>query len=76
MNALYKDKNHYGFIPHSSTFDYLPSKSRKADPVHIYTLNFHIVRVKISDYSCDPLLPNLDCSIDELKIPLCFALGY
>lgn len=67
MQLLYKDKNHYRFIPATVTFDYLPSKCRKADPIHIYTLNFRIVRLKISDASYEILLTNLDLPLDELK---------
>ena len=67
MKALYKDKNHYRFITNPSTFDYLPSKSKKADPVHIYTLNFRILRVKISDSLYETFLTNLDFPFDEFK---------
>lgn len=49
---LSQDKNHYRLIPGSTTFDYLPQKSRKADPVKFYTLNFRIVRFKVTDELC------------------------
>ena len=68
MKLLYKDRNHYRFVPSNVTFDFLPSKSRKADPVHIYSLYFRIVRVKISDSSCETLITNLDFPVDQLKV--------
>ncbi len=40
---LFKDKNHYRFIPHNVTFDYLPKKLRKDNPAAFYELNFRIV---------------------------------
>ena len=67
MKSLYKNRNHYRYISCNTTFDFLPSKSRMHDPVPIFTLNFRIVRVKISDSSCETLLTNLDFPSDELK---------
>ena len=67
MKALYKNRNHYRYIASNTTFDYLPSKNRKHDPVPIFTLNFRIVRVELSDSSYETLLTNLDFSMDELK---------
>jgi hypothetical protein len=57
---LYKDRNHYKFIPATSTFDYLPSKSRKADPTLSYNLRFRIVRFKISENGYETVLTNLE----------------
>lgn len=57
---LFKDKNRYKFIPASSTFDYLPLKNKKADPVKFYDLNFRMVRFQISNDVYETLLTNLD----------------
>lgn len=57
---LFKDKNHYRFIPSTVTFDYLPQKLRKHDPTEFYTLNFRIVRFKVTDELYETVLTNLD----------------
>lgn len=60
IKELLKDKNHYRFIPCTTPFDYLPKKSRKADPVQLYELKFRIVRFKITDDTYETVLTNLD----------------
>ena len=57
---LFKDRNHYKFVPATSTFDYLPTKSRKADPLLSYNLRFRIVRFKISEDGYETVLTNLE----------------
>lgn len=67
---LFKDRNHYKFIPASSTFDYLPVKNKKAEPVKFYELNFRMVRFQISNGVYETLLTNLDANEyppEELK---------
>ena len=67
---LLKDKNHYRFIPSVVTFDYLAQKSRKHDPVKFYTLDFRIVRFKVTDELYETVLTNLDSATypsDKLK---------
>ena len=67
---LFKDKNHYRFIPTTVVFDYLQKHSRKHDPVEFYTLNFRIVRFKITNDLYETVLTNLDaddCSPEKLK---------
>ena len=67
---LFKNKNLYKFIPASSTFDYLPVKNKKAEPIKFYELNFRMVRFQISDDSYETLLTNLDAdeyTPEELK---------
>ncbi len=59
---LLKNKNHYKFLTTSTTFDYLPVKNKKAEPVKFYDLNFRIVRFQISDESYETLLTNLDAN--------------
>lgn len=67
---LLADKNHYRFIPASTTFDYLKTKSRKHDPVEFYDLNFRIARFPIAEGKYETVITNLDESdytIDDLK---------
>ena len=58
--ALFKDKNHYHFLPCNATFDYLPLKSRKPDPIQFHTLDFRIVRFQITDERYETVITNLD----------------
>ena len=44
---LFKDKNHYKYISHTTPLDYLPPKSRKADPLVFYKIGFRVVRFPI-----------------------------
>ena len=46
---LLKDKQEYKLLPTTTTFDYLPARSRKHDPLSLYYLPFRVVRCKISD---------------------------
>lgn len=67
---LFQDKNHYRFLPSKSSFDYLPKKNRKQDPVMFYTLPFRIVRFKIADDTYETVvtnLPSTEFSPEELK---------
>ncbi len=64
---LYRDSNHYKLIPNGGSFDFLPSTSRKADPMLFYELSFRIVRFKISQDSYETVITNLDYPPDELK---------
>ena len=57
---LFKDHNHFRFIPASSTFDYLPVKNKKSVPVAPYPLSFRIVRFPISDTTYETVVTNLD----------------
>ena len=60
MKALLKNRNHYKYVGHSVRFDFLPSRSRKHDPVVFYNLAFRVVRFPISDTSFETVLTNLD----------------
>ena len=67
---LFKDKNHYKFLPAKATFDYLPVKNKKSEPVKFYELNFRMVRFQISDGSYETVLTNMDADEyppEELK---------
>lgn len=57
---LFKNKNQYRLVPGNVTFDYLPQKSKKKDPLKFYTLNFRIVRFKVTDDLYETVLTNLD----------------
>ena len=70
IKELLKDKNNYKYVPHSTSFDYLPDKTRKADPVTFYELKFRVVRFEIGPYSYETVLTNLDKDVypmPELK---------
>lgn len=60
VKELLKDKNKYRFVPHNVNFDYLPEKTRKADPVTFYELKFRIVRFEIGTDRYETILTNLD----------------
>lgn len=60
VKDLLKDRSHYKFVPSTSRFDYLPSKSKKADPTQFYDLQFRIVRFPISESTCETIITNLD----------------
>ena len=56
---LFVDRNHYRYLAHSANFDYLPSHSRKADPLKWYSLSFRVVRFQLSEDSYEVILTNL-----------------
>lgn len=60
VKELLKDKNKYRFVPHNVNFDYLPEKTRKADPATFYELKFRIVRFEIGTDRYETVLTNLD----------------
>ncbi|MCR4708966.1 MAG: IS4 family transposase [Clostridiales bacterium] len=60
VKDLIKDRNHYRYIAPSSPFDFLPQHSRKADAVAFYTLDFRIVRFKLSEDSYETVITNLE----------------
>lgn len=59
MKGMFQDKNHYRFIPASSTFDYLPVHNQCHNPAAFYTLDFRIVRFPIAEGSYETVLTNL-----------------
>lgn len=54
------------FVPHTSTFDYLPQTTKKAVPMQPYYLSFRVVRFKLTQDSYEVLLTNL--SEDEFSV--------
>ncbi|MEZ7593905.1 IS4 family transposase [Streptococcus sp. 27098_8_76] len=68
LKKLYRDfPNDYHFIPHNSTFDFLPETSQKQDPVVLYELPFRMVRLEVDEGKYETLVTNTDYSIQELK---------
>ena len=60
----------YKFLPSNSRFDFLPSSSRKRDPITFYPLHFRAVRFKITPHSYETVLTNLPAQTfppEELK---------
>lgn len=49
----------YKFLPTNVRFDFLPSSSRKRDPITFYPLHFRVVRFKITPDSYETVLTNL-----------------
>ena len=54
------------FIPHTSTFDYLPQTSKKTIAMKPYYLSFRVVRFKLTEDTYEVLLTNL--SEDEFDV--------
>lgn len=68
FKKLYHDfPNNYHFIPHNSTFDFLPETSQKQDPVALYELPFRMVRLEVEEGKYETLVTNTDYSVQELK---------
>ena len=70
VKALLPYRNHYRYLSHSVKLDFLPARSRKADPLTWYGLSFRIVRFPISGDSFEVILTNLpadDYPPDEIK---------
>ncbi len=64
------NRNHYRWIPSSVTLDYLPSSSRKRDPLTFYKLSFRIVRFRLYADSFETVVTNLPANTfppSELK---------
>ena len=60
----------YKFLPTNSRFDFLPSSSRKRDPIIFYPLHFRAVRFKITPDVYETVLTNLPANTfpsEELK---------
>ena len=71
---LFKDRNHYRFVPGNATFDYLPVKNRKSDPTKFYELKFRIVRFPLSEDKFETIITNLDVdTYPMLKIKELYA---
>ena len=62
---LFKRKNYYKFVPSTTSFEYLPLKSKKNDPAVFYELNFRIVRFKVTDELYETCLLYTSDAADE-----------
>lgn len=58
--ALFKNRNKYKCMPGSSTFDFLPKKSRKHDKTTFFNLKFRLVRFQIAPDKYEVIITNLD----------------
>lgn len=68
--CLFKDKNHYKYISSTTPLDYLPIKSRKADPLQFYEIRFRIIRFPIAADVYETVVTNLnskDYPLSEIK---------
>ena len=64
------EMNNFKFVPHTSTFDFLPKTSKKSDPLVFFNLKFRLVRFEVSEGKYELLATNLDVSqfpIEKLK---------
>ena len=59
VKELTKDRNHYRCISSDMIFDFLPSQSRKKDPIKFYKLLFRIMRFPISEDAYETIITNL-----------------
>ena len=59
MKQLYKNKNEYKLLSNNANFDYLPKYNRKSVSVKLYTLNFRVVRFKLSNDTYEVIITNL-----------------
>lgn len=56
---LFKDRNHYRFVPATTELDYLPKKCRKSQDTKFYKFSFRIVRFPISENVYESIITNL-----------------
>jgi len=59
VKELLQDKNHYKFVPSTTTFDYLPKNNKKKEPIKFYQLSFRIVRFQITKDTYETVITNL-----------------
>ena len=67
VKELFKDRNHYKFVPQNQRFDYLSKEwDRKSEP-EFYELSFRIVRLEVTPGVYETLVTNTDYDVDKLK---------
>ena len=59
IKELIKHRNGYRWIPSNVTFDYLPVKNRKHEPVKMYELKLRIVRFRLTENAYEVIVTNL-----------------
>lgn len=70
VKELCKDHNHYRFLPQNTSFDFLPAKSKKSDPLVFFNLRFRLVRFEISAGNFEIIATNLNPNefpVDTIK---------
>lgn len=63
----YPNHYHYHYLTHHSPFDFLPSSSRKAEPISFYELTLRMVRLEIQPGCYETLVTNTDDSVEKFK---------
>lgn len=58
-SGLFNDRNHFRFLPSTSTFDFLPKGKPSNEGGTFYLLPFRIVRFKITEESYETVVTNL-----------------
>jgi len=58
-SGLFNDRNHFRFVPSTSTFDFLPKGKPSNEGGTFYLLPFRIVRFKITEESYETVVTNL-----------------
>lgn len=56
----------FQYLPHNVNFDFLPSSSKKTDPIVFYTLHLRFIRIQVTEELFEVLVTNLD---DEIFPP-------
>lgn len=75
--SLCKDRNHFRFVPSTSTFDFLPVKSKYAEPPSFFNLVFRIVRIEVIPGKYEVLITNLPIdSFPSEKIKFLYSLRW
>ena len=78
IKAMMRKDKFLKFVPSTSTFDFLPAKSKKTDPAVIYELPVRLVRFKITNETYEVIATNLpenEFSPAELKQLYAFRWG-
>ena len=56
---LFKDRNHYRYVPPNSRLDYLPARSVYTEDAVFYRIPFRVVRFKIKEGQSETVVTNL-----------------
>ena len=75
-NDVKADQN-LKYLPHNVNFDFLPSRSRKHDPLITYTISCRIVRIKISEDKYETLITNLPAdSFSDIQLKELYSMRW
>lgn len=65
------------YLPHNVNFDFLPSRSRKHDPLVTYMIPCRIVRIKISEDKYETLITNLPTdSFSDIQLKELYSMRW